>query len=256
MKKSTHALGRRLAAALVTVGIIGGLGTAVPSAHEGQLHVLMGTVTMAAADHLMLRTVEGRELTVQVNERTPIRSAAPITNVQDITAGTRVVVTAKENKPKIFTAELVRVGTSASPARQAPAGDRSAEATIATWLGQYDAAFNAKDLAKLGAFYHPDVTIYEGAGINNGWADYRDNHLGPELNAFQNPQLIHRDLKVTLLPGDRSAYVTSRYTLTAKTSTRDVDAEGLATYVLVKAADGTWQIRHSHTSSRPRRPRP
>ena len=42
------------------------------------------------------------------------------------------------------------------------------------------AAFVAKDLKKLATFYHPDVTIYEGAGINNGWADYRDRHLGPE----------------------------------------------------------------------------
>jgi hypothetical protein len=24
------------------------------------------------------------------------------------------------------------------------------------------------------ASYHPDVTIYEGGGINNGWIDYRD----------------------------------------------------------------------------------
>ena len=256
MKRSTEALGRRLTAALVTVGIIGGMGTAVPSAHEGHVHVVMGTVTMAAADHLMLRTVEGKELTVQVNQRTTIRSAAPINAVQDITAGTRVVITARENKPKIFTAELVRVGTSASPARQAPRGDRTAEAAIATWLGQYDAAFNAKDLAKLGAFYHPEVTIYEGAGINNGWADYRDHHLGPELEAFQNPQLTHQDLKVNLLPGDRSAYVTSRYTLTAKTTAREIDAEGLATYVLIQTAEGGWQIRHSHTSSRPRRPRP
>ncbi len=37
--------------------------------------------------------------------------------------------------------------------------------------GTYDAAFKSKDLEKLATFYHPDVTIYEGAGINNGWAD-------------------------------------------------------------------------------------
>jgi len=44
-------------------------------------------------------------------------------------------------------------------------------AAVETWLKGYDAAFNAKDLDKLATFYHPDVTIYEGGGINNGWID-------------------------------------------------------------------------------------
>ena len=101
---------------------------------------------------------------------------------------------------------------------------------------------------------HPDVTIYEGAGINNGWADYRDRHLGPELKAFQNLQFAHSETKVTVLPGGQSAYATSRYTLKAKMGERDIDSEGLATYLLLKGANGAWQIRHSHTSSRARRP--
>lgn len=122
------------------------------------------------------------------------------------------------------------------------------------WFDSYDAAFNAKDLEKLAAFYHPDVTIHEGAGINNGWADYRDRHLGPELRAFQNLQFAHSDMKVTLLPGGESAYATSRYTLKAKTGERNIDSEGLATYLLLKGTNGTWQIRHSHMSSRARRP--
>jgi ketosteroid isomerase-like protein len=34
---------------------------------------------------------------------------------------------------------------------------------------------------------------------------------------------------------------------------RQLDSTGLETLVLVKAADGSWKIRHSHTSSRPAR---
>ena len=107
-------------------------------------------------------------------------------------------------------------------------------------------------LAKLATFYHPDVTIYEGTGINNGWADYRDRHLGPELKAFENLQFGHTETKVTLMPGGESAYATSRYTIKAKMGERELDSEGLETLVLVKTADG-WKIRHSHTSSRPAR---
>jgi uncharacterized protein YcnI/ketosteroid isomerase-like protein len=127
-------------------------------------------------------------------------------------------------------------------------------ATVEAWLKGYDTAFMAKDLDKLATFYHPDVTIYEGTGINNGWADYRDRHLGPELKAFQNLQFGHTEIKVTMMPGGQSAYATSRYTIKAKMGERDLDSEGLETLALIKMPDGSWKIRHSHTSSRPRRP--
>lgn len=127
-------------------------------------------------------------------------------------------------------------------------------AAIEKWLGEYDAAFNAKDLDKLGTFYHQDVTINEGGGVNNGWADYRDHHLGPELKAFQNLQFSHSNRKVQVLGDGRSAYVTANYAIKAKMGERDIDSGGLETLVLVKGADGAWKIRHSHTSSRPRRP--
>lgn len=126
---------------------------------------------------------------------------------------------------------------------------------ITAWLQAYDAAFNAKDVEKLATFYHPDVTIFEGGGVNNGWADYRDRHLGPELKGFQNLQFAHSNVRVHLLgPDGRTAYVTSEYSIRARVNDRDIDGGGLETLVLIKADDGAWRIRHSHTSSRPRRP--
>lgn len=143
-----------------------------------------------------------------------------------------------------------------SSASNAMAGQTAAgeAAAIEAWLKGYDAAFMAKDLDKLATFYHPDVTIYEGGGIDNGWAEYRDRHLGRELKAFENLQFGHTNTKVTVLPGGQSAYATSEYTIKAKMGDRVLDSGGLATFVLVKGSDGTWKIRHSHTSSRPRRP--
>lgn len=127
-------------------------------------------------------------------------------------------------------------------------------AAIETWLNGYDAAFNAKDLQKLGTYYHPDATIYEGGGIDNGWASYRDGHLGPELKAFENLQFGHTNRQISVLGDGKSAYVVSQYSLKAKMGERVIDSGGLETLVLVKGADGSWKIRHSHTSSRPRRP--
>lgn len=127
-------------------------------------------------------------------------------------------------------------------------------AVIEQWLNEYDAAFNAKDLDKLGTFYHPEATIYEGGRVDHGWASYRDGHLGPELKAFEPLQFGHGGRKIHLLGDGKSAYVVSTYTLKARMGERSIDSSGLETLVLVQGDDARWKIRHSHTSSRPRRP--
>jgi ketosteroid isomerase-like protein len=128
-------------------------------------------------------------------------------------------------------------------------------ADIRAFLDAYDRAFVAKHLERLAAFYHPDVTIFEGGGVNRGWADYRDHHLGPELAEFEGLEFAHHDVTPNLLgPGGRVAYVTSEYHLKARVKGREVDATGLETLVLVRDDKGAWKIRHSHTSSRRRPP--
>lgn len=127
------------------------------------------------------------------------------------------------------------------------------ERAITAWLQSFDRAFMAKNLDTLSHFYHADVTIFEGGGINNGWADYRDRHIGPELTGFEDLQFEHRNIVVHVLAGGTAAYVTSEYTLKARVNGRDVDSAGLETLVLVKTGD-SWRIRHSHTSARRRPP--
>lgn len=128
-------------------------------------------------------------------------------------------------------------------------------ADIKQLLTSYDEAFNAKSMDRLAAFYHPDVTIFEGGGVNRGWADYRDHHLGPEMAEFQKVLFAHTNVVVAALGADRkTAYVTSEYSLKAQIKEREIDASGLETLILLKE-DGRWRIRHSHTSGR-RRPTP
>jgi uncharacterized protein (TIGR02246 family) len=129
---------------------------------------------------------------------------------------------------------------------------QNTEAQVREFFKTYDAAFNAKDLEKLGTLYHPDVTIFEGGGIDRGWAAYRDKHLGPELKAFQNLQWAHSNIVVHPL-GDAAAYVTADYTIKYQTGERSVDSGGIATHVLVRE-QGQWKIRHSHTAARRRAP--
>lgn len=136
----------------------------------------------------------------------------------------------------------------------ASAQTAAAEDSIRTWLDGYVTAFNAKDLDRLAAYYHPDVTVYEGGGIDRGWSAYRDHHLGPELREFDDLRFSRANVTVRLL-GDGAAYVTSEYSLRARVKDRPIDSGGLETLVVVRTADGSWMIRHAHTSSR-RRPAP
>ena len=128
---------------------------------------------------------------------------------------------------------------------------QTGESDVIAFFKAYDAAFNAKDMDKLATLYHTDVTIFEGTGINRGWVDYRDNHLGPEMKSFQNLQWAHSNIVVHML-GDSAAYVTADYTIKYQAGERAVDSGGIATHVLVKE-QGRWQIRHSMTAAR-RRP--
>jgi uncharacterized Zn ribbon protein len=78
-------------------------------AHEGHPHKIMGTVTMASVDHLMLKDREGKDITVRVAKDTKVK-AKPALKVEEIKRGTRVVVTALQEKDKSFTAKTIEVG--------------------------------------------------------------------------------------------------------------------------------------------------
>lgn len=84
-------------------------------AHAGHEHKIMGTVTMAMADHVMLKDKDGKEVTVKVTKDTKVK-ATPAIKVEEIKVGTRVVVNVVEEKDKTLTAKTIEVGT--APAAQ------------------------------------------------------------------------------------------------------------------------------------------
>jgi hypothetical protein len=101
--------------AMVSVLVFVTLAARVPLlAHAGHEHKVIGTVTMAMADHVMLKDKDGKEVTVKVTKDTKVK-ARPAIKVEEIKAGTRVVVSAVEEKDKSLTAKTIEVG-------MAPAG--------------------------------------------------------------------------------------------------------------------------------------
>jgi hypothetical protein len=77
--------------------------------HEGHERKIMGTVTMAAADHVMLKDKEGKDVMVKVTKGTKVK-ARPAVKVENIKVGSRIVVTAVEDKDKSMTAKFIEVG--------------------------------------------------------------------------------------------------------------------------------------------------
>jgi hypothetical protein len=108
---------RRFAA--VWIAIIGlAFATGAPLfAHEGHPHKMMGTVTMAAADHLMMKTTDGKDATVQITAETKILKGKKAMTVEDLKAGVRVVVTAIMVKD-VMKAKTIEIGAAATTTKR------------------------------------------------------------------------------------------------------------------------------------------
>ena len=142
--------------------------------------------------------------------------------------------------------------TPASRPAGSPAAQSGAAADVIATLQALFAAAERNDLRALDSLYAGDsLTVVEGAGINRGWADYRDNHLGPELKEMKNFRYRPFDIEARV-SGDL-AWTMFRYALAADVSGRPMDIVGRGTAILERR--GTrWVVRHTQTASRARRP--
>ena len=142
------------------------------------------------------------------------------------------------------------------PASHAPAVPdttlRGEQVAVAQTIRALFAAIERKDLAALETLYAGDsLTVVEGAGINRGWADYRDTHLGPELREMQN--LRYRPFELQVRTAGNTAWATFRFVLAADLGQRRLDNVGRGTAILERRGN-RWVVWHTHTASRARRP--
>lgn len=111
------------------------------------------------------------------------------------------------------------------------------------------ATFESGDLNSLDGVFAPGpgVHIIEGAGVNHGWAEYRDHHLRPELEAFEDFEYRYFAIE-PVVRGDM-AFAAFRYELSAAIDGKPLNIEGRGTAVL-EQFEGSWKIVHLHTSGR------
>ena len=122
------------------------------------------------------------------------------------------------------------------------------ERAVRKALSDYQAAMAARSTAKLAAVVSDDLLILEGTHKNDGWADYRDNHIGPEMAEWKefktSGQVISR-----LEVGEALAYVVQEATYTIVAADGPVVMLGAETFVLGKI-DKEWKIKHVHMSAK------
>lgn len=128
--------------------------------------------------------------------------------------------------------------------------DGDSDAVVAA-LNAYSAAITAMDIEAAAELVTEDFLIFEGAGVNRGWADYRDHHLAPELEMFDVLRFQFSDIEAEASGG--LAWATFRYATHIEMPERVVDSGGVGTAVLVRGDDGRWRLRHLHTTPERRR---
>ena len=128
-------------------------------------------------------------------------------------------------------------------------GPSPQEIEIRKLLDDYRQAMESRSVEKLSVLVASDLLVLEGVHKNVGWADYRDNHIGPEMKEWkefkvQNPKIL------TIQILDLFAYVVqeANYEITALDGQKIVLA-GAETLVVKNSSYG-WKIKHIHFSSK------
>ncbi len=147
---------------------------------------------------------------------------------------------------------LLPIGTqllnSASARLQSAAGDEQA---IVSTIEAVFAAAERTDFGALDSLYAgDDLTVIEGAGIDRGWADYRDHHLKPELERLK--LLVYRPYEIEAHVAGELAWAIFRYDLKLEGDDLKIDNVGRGTAILEKR-EGRWVVRHVQTAIRPRK---
>jgi hypothetical protein len=104
---------RRLIASWAGIAALAVVSVTPLVAHAGHDHRVLGTVTMAAADHVMLKDKDDKDVTVYLTRDTKVVKDKKAMKVEDIKTGLRVVITAttvKENNVEKMVAKQVELG--------------------------------------------------------------------------------------------------------------------------------------------------
>jgi len=88
---------------------------AVSRAHEGHAHKVMGTISSVDGKNLMVKTTDGKTVTVMLDAKTKITQGKNKVDASALKVGERIVAEGPEEK-QMITATTVQVGTAPAAA--------------------------------------------------------------------------------------------------------------------------------------------
>jgi hypothetical protein len=103
------------------IGAILAAALAIPiaaRAHEGHTHKVMGTVSTIAGNQVMVKTTDGKTVTVMLDAKTKITQGKTKLDAKSLKVGTRIVAEGAESKGTV-TATSIQVGTAPAPTSRA-----------------------------------------------------------------------------------------------------------------------------------------
>ncbi|HUS19956.1 MAG TPA: nuclear transport factor 2 family protein, partial [Terriglobales bacterium] len=115
----------------------------------------------------------------------------------------------------------------------------STDKAVRDVVTQFEDGLKQRDLKKIEAVVAEDLVVFENGHRNDGWPDFRDNHLVPEMKEPASPS------KTELIRIKTSAQLSWVYTKTEMQLTRKTgekaDAVLWSVYILEKRK-GQWKI--------------
>ena len=118
----------------------------------------------------------------------------------------------------------------------------------------YLAAMEASDLDAAEALFASDSLIFETGGVEGTWKNYRDHHIGPELDAIESFVISRTEPTESKSADGSMAFVAWPIEYTIRlTDERLIESRGTVTFVL-EQQEGRYKIRHLHWSSRRKSP--
>lgn len=132
---------------------------------------------------------------------------------------------------------FLMAGTVLVPAQSATS--RAQDPSPLAVVKSFEAGLQSRDLKQIEKTVAEDIVVFENGHRNDGWTDFRDNHLAHEL---QEPAPAMKTELVRKKIGSDMAWVYTRSEFPVKTKAgAEVTATLWSVYILEKRA-GAWKI--------------
>ena len=139
-------------------------------------------------------------------------------------------------KRLIFATVLLAISASLLHSTDAPV---ASEEQVRAVIQQFEQGLRDRDLAKIESVVADDMVALENGHRNDGWKDFRDNHLLPEMKEPAPPSRTEI-IRIAATQDMGWGYTKTEMTLTRRTGEK-AEATLWSVYVLEKRS-GSWKI--------------